>query len=109
MAGGERVLVQKRDALARRGRLVAEEAHGEVGGLREVRLPDRAERPHRRQVVVVQRADDALGELGSGGREPLRERVREAQRRGAHDVARERRPLGDQVLSERAAPRARPR
>ncbi len=109
VARGERVLVEEGDALARRRRLVPEEADGEVRGLREVRLPDRAERPHRRQVVVVQRADDALGELGSGGREPLRERVREAQRRGAHDVARERRAPGRSGAAGAAAPRDRPR
>ena len=84
VARRERVLVEEGDRLARRRRLVPEQADGEVGGLREVRLPDRAERPHRRQVVVVQRADDALGELGPRGRRaPARARSRGAGPRRA--------------------------
>ena len=77
VAGGERVLVQEGDALARGGRVVAEEPDGEVGGLREVGLPDGAERANGGQDVVVQRLHDALGELGTCSGEPLCEGVRE--------------------------------
>ena len=82
------------------GDCVAEEPDGEVGRLREVGLPDRAERADDGKLVVVQRLDDALGELGSCTGQPLCEGVREPNGRGADDVARKRRPLCDQVLAQ---------
>ena len=109
LSGGERVAVQERDRLARLELEVAEHAVREIGVLCEVRLPDRAERAHAGQVVVVQGLDVALGDLRSRALVAGGESVRMTEERCAHDLVGSRRAESDEVTGDRGAVERRAR
>ncbi len=97
--GRKGALVEQRDRLAAGKREVAQEAVREVGHLREVALPNRAERTDLRQVVDVETVDEVRGELRAGhGRRP-REGVCEPQRSTPNDLVRDGGALRDAVLA----------
>ena len=103
----ERVRAGQCDRLARRERLVAEDAGHQVRERGEIRLSERSEHGDRREPIAIERIHEPLHGLDAHGRSARGQEIHGHQQRAPHGVAIRRRALPDQAVADEEVLEAR--